>query len=27
VKWFRIIGYVDRGCENGARLFELPPST
>lgn len=26
VKWFRIIGYVDRGRENGARLFELPPN-
>jgi len=27
VKWFRIIGYVDRGHEDGARLFELPPNT
>ncbi|BCH19370.1 hypothetical protein [Mesorhizobium sp. L-2-11] len=23
-KWFRIIGYVERGQENGAKLFELP---
>ncbi len=26
VKWFRIIGYVEMGRENGARLFELPPN-
>ncbi|MGB3536561.1 MAG: hypothetical protein WBA42_00195 [Mesorhizobium sp.] len=26
VRWFRIIGYVERGRENGAQLFELPPS-
>lgn len=26
VKWFRVIGYVEQGRENGARLFELPPS-
>jgi hypothetical protein len=25
-KWFRVIGYVDRGRENGATLFELPPA-
>ncbi|RWO90782.1 MAG: hypothetical protein E5Y65_21530 [Mesorhizobium sp.] len=25
-KWFRIIGYVERGQENGAQLFELPPA-
>jgi hypothetical protein len=25
-KWFRIIGYVERGQENGANLFELPPA-
>ncbi|AZO32211.1 MULTISPECIES: hypothetical protein [Mesorhizobium] len=25
-RWFRVIGYVDRGRENGATLFELPPS-
>jgi hypothetical protein len=25
-KWFRIIGYVERGRENGASLFELPPA-
>ena len=25
-KWFRVIGYVDRGRENGAHLFELPPA-
>jgi hypothetical protein len=25
-KWFRIIGYVERGQENGASLFELPPA-
>ncbi|CAN7322527.1 MULTISPECIES: hypothetical protein [Mesorhizobium] len=25
-KWFRIIGYVERGQENGATLFELPPA-
>lgn len=25
-RWFRIIGYVERGRENGAQLFELPPS-
>jgi hypothetical protein len=25
-KWFRIIGYVERGEENGAQLFELPPA-
>ena len=25
-KWFRIIGYVERGQENGAKLFELPPA-
>jgi hypothetical protein len=24
-KWFRTIGYVERGQENGANLFELPP--
>ena len=24
-RWFRIIGYVERGQENGANLFELPP--
>jgi len=26
MKWFRIIGYVEMGRENGARLFELPPN-
>ncbi|MHA6688207.1 hypothetical protein [Mesorhizobium sp. A556] len=26
VRWFRIIGYVERGREQGAQLFELPPS-
>ncbi|RWO76488.1 MAG: hypothetical protein EOS18_25605 [Mesorhizobium sp.] len=25
-KWFRIIGYVERGQKNGAHLFELPPA-
>ncbi|RWB18775.1 hypothetical protein [Mesorhizobium sp.] len=25
-RWFRVIGYIDRGRENGATLFELPPS-
>ncbi|RWL78852.1 MAG: hypothetical protein EOR67_24340 [Mesorhizobium sp.] len=25
-KWFRVIGYIDRGHENGAQLFELPPA-
>ncbi|TIR01645.1 MAG: hypothetical protein E5X64_28255 [Mesorhizobium sp.] len=25
-KWFRIIGYVERGQENGAKLFELTPA-
>jgi hypothetical protein len=25
-RWFRIIGYVERGQENGANLFELPPA-
>ncbi|CDX16696.1 conserved hypothetical protein [Mesorhizobium sp. ORS 3324] len=25
-RWFRVIGYVERGRENGATLFELPPS-
>jgi hypothetical protein len=25
-KWFRIIGYVERGQENGATVFELPPA-
>jgi hypothetical protein len=25
-KWFRIIGYAERGQENGANLFELPPA-
>ncbi|MBZ9704222.1 MULTISPECIES: hypothetical protein [unclassified Mesorhizobium] len=25
-KWFRTIGYVERGEENGAKLFELPPA-
>lgn len=25
-KWFRLIGYVERGQENGATLFELPPA-
>ena len=25
-KWFRIIGYVERGQESGADLFELPPA-
>ncbi|MBB5700969.1 transposase InsO family protein [Ochrobactrum daejeonense] len=24
VKWFRIIGYEEKGTENGAHLFELP---
>ncbi|UVK36534.1 hypothetical protein LHFGNBLO_003457 [Mesorhizobium sp. AR10] len=24
-RWFRIIGYFERGRENGANLFELPP--
>ena len=24
-RWFKIIGYVDRGREDGATLFELPP--
>ena len=26
VRWFRIIGYTERGTENGAKLFELLPS-
>lgn len=25
-KWFRVIGYVDLGRQNGATLFELPPA-
>ena len=25
-RWFGIIGYVERGQENGANLFELPPA-
>ncbi|CAH2398028.1 hypothetical protein [Mesorhizobium ventifaucium] len=25
-KWFRVIGYIERGQENGAKLFELPPA-
>ncbi|RWG83263.1 hypothetical protein [Mesorhizobium sp.] len=25
-RWFRVIGYVDQGRENGATLFELPPA-
>ena len=25
-KWFRVIGYVERGQENGATVFELPPA-
>jgi hypothetical protein len=25
-KWFRVIGYVDRGRQNGFTLFELPPA-
>ncbi|RWA79286.1 hypothetical protein [Mesorhizobium sp.] len=25
-RWFQVIGYVERGQENGATLFELPPS-
>ncbi|TGQ69355.1 MAG: hypothetical protein E5V49_14700 [Mesorhizobium sp.] len=25
-KWFRIIGYVERGADDGAKLFELPPA-
>ena len=25
-RWFRIIGYVERGRKNGARVFELPPA-
>ena len=25
-RWFNIIGYVERGQENGANLFELPPA-
>ncbi|KAB2661754.1 hypothetical protein F9K85_16750 [Brucella tritici] len=24
VKWFKIIGYEEKGTDNGARLFELP---
>ena len=24
-KWFRVIGYVESGQENGATVFELPP--
>ena len=26
-RWFGIIGYVERGQENGAKLFELPPAS
>ena len=25
-RWFRVIGYVERGQENGATVFELPPA-
>ncbi|CAH2402383.1 hypothetical protein [Mesorhizobium escarrei] len=25
-KWFRVIGYIERGQENGSKLFELPPA-
>lgn len=25
-RWFRIIGYVERGRQHGALLFELPPA-
>ncbi|MFB9978739.1 hypothetical protein ACFSQQ_37235 [Mesorhizobium kowhaii] len=25
-RWFGVIGYVQRGQENGATLFELPPA-
>ncbi|MBA1139502.1 hypothetical protein [Mesorhizobium neociceri] len=25
-KWFRVIGYVESGQENGATVFELPPA-
>ncbi|RVA76781.1 hypothetical protein EN916_12485, partial [Mesorhizobium sp. M7A.F.Ca.CA.001.11.2.1] len=25
-RWFGVIGYVERGRENGATLFELPPA-
>ena len=25
-RWFGIIGYVERGQQNGANLFELPPA-
>ena len=25
-RWFRAIGYIDRGRKNGATLFELPPA-
>lgn len=25
-RWFRVIGYIEQGRENGATLFELPPA-
>jgi hypothetical protein len=25
-RWFRVIGYVERGRQNGFTLFELPPA-
>ncbi|RWC84945.1 MAG: hypothetical protein EOS72_28720 [Mesorhizobium sp.] len=25
-RWFHIVGYIERGQENGANLFELPPA-
>ena len=25
-RWFRVIGYVEKGRQNGATLFELPPA-
>lgn len=25
-RWFHLIGYVERGRENGATVFELPPA-
>lgn len=26
VRWFKLIGYQERGTKNGARLFVLPPA-
>lgn len=25
-RWFRILGFADKGTDSGARLFELPPA-